>query len=177
MIFTESKLKGAYIIDPERISDERGFFARQWCVKEFAAHGLHSTVVQVNVGHSVKLGTLRGMHFQVSPYAEVKVVHCPRGAVYDVIIDFRADSPTCGEWVGVELTEENHRILYVPEGFAHGYQTLVDNTDLVYQTSEFYAKEAARGVRYNDPAFRIAWPLPVSIVSGADKNWADYEGK
>jgi dTDP-4-dehydrorhamnose 3,5-epimerase len=114
------------------------------------------------------------MHFQIAPYAEVKVVHCSRGSLYDVIIDLRDGSPTRGQWVGVELTANNGRMVYVPEGFAHGYQTLEDETDLVYQTSQFYAKEAAKGVRYNDPAFAIAWPLPVSIVSSGDTNWPDY---
>ena len=174
MIFTETKLKGAYIIDLERVTDERGFFARRWCAKEFSSHGLSPAVVQVNVGHSIKKGTIRGMHFQVAPQAEVKVVYCSRGSLYDVIIDLRDGSPTKGQWVGAELTAENGRMVYVPEGFAHGYQTLEDGTDLVYQTSQLYAKEAARGVRYNDPAFGIAWPLPAGVVSVGDKNWADY---
>jgi dTDP-4-dehydrorhamnose 3,5-epimerase len=174
MIFTETKLKGAYVIDLERVADERGFFARSWCVREFAAHGLNHAVVQVNFGHSARKGTLRGMHFQVAPYAEAKVVHCSRGALYDVIIDLREGSPTKGQWVGMELTADNRRMFYVPEGFAHGYQTLEDNTDLVYQTSQFYAKDAARGVRYNDPTFGIAWPLSVSVISTGDKGWPDY---
>ena len=174
MIFKETKLKGSYVIDLERITDERGFFARSWCAKEFSSHGLSPVIVQANVGHSTKKATIRGMHFQIAPYAEVKVVHCSRGSLYDVIIDLRDGSPTRGQWVGVELTATNGRMVYVPEGFAHGYQTLEDETDLVYQTSQFYAKEAAKGVRYNDPAFAIAWPLPVSVVSSGDTNWADY---
>jgi dTDP-4-dehydrorhamnose 3,5-epimerase len=174
MIFTETKLKGAYVIDLERVTDERGFFARYWCAKEFSSHGLSSAIAQVNIGHNAKRGTIRGMHFQIAPYAEVKVVHCIRGSLYDVFIDLRDGSPTMGQWVGVELTANNGRMVYVPEGFAHGYQTLEDETDLVYQTSQFYAKEAAKGVRYNDRAFGIAWPLPVSVVSSGDKNWADY---
>ena len=174
MIFTETKLKGAYVIDLERVTDERGFFARRWCAKEFSSHELSSVIVQANVGHSAKRGTIRGMHFQFAPYAEVKVVHCSRGALFDVIVDLRDGSLTRGQWVGVELTADNGRMLYVPEGFAHGYQTLEDKTDLVYQTSQFYAKDAARGVRYNDPAFGIVWPLPVSIVSSGDANWPDY---
>ena len=177
MIFTETKLKGAYVIDLERVTDERGFFARRWCVKEFSSHGLSPAIVQVNIGHSATRGTIRGMHFQTAPHAEVKVVYCSRGALYDVMIDLRDGSPTKGQWVGAELTADNGRMLYVPEGFAHGYQTLEDETDLVYQTSQFYAKEAANGVRYNDPAFGIPWPLPVSIVSSGDKNWPDHEGK
>lgn len=175
MIFTETKLKGAYIIDLERVTDERGFFARRWCARELASHGLNPAVVQVNVGHSGKKGTVRGMHFQVAPHAEVKIVYCSRGALYDVIIDLRDGSPTKGQWVGVELTSNNGRMLYAPEGFAHGYQTLEDATDLVYQTSQFFAKEAAKGVRFDDPAFGIAWPLPVSVISGVDQGWPDYE--
>lgn len=167
---------GAYIVDLEKVRDDRGFFARRWCAKEFSSHGLSAAIVQVNIGHSAKSGTLRGMHFQIAPYAEVKVVHCSRGALYDVIVDLRAESPTKGQWVGVELTADNGRMLYVPEGFAHGYQTLEDEADLVYQTSQFYAEEAARGVRYNDPAFGITWPLPVSVISTGDKNWPDYCG-
>jgi dTDP-4-dehydrorhamnose 3,5-epimerase len=174
MIVTETKLKGAYLIDLERISDERGFFARRWCAREFALHGLNPTVVQVNIGHSTKRGTVRGMHFQVAPNAEVKLVYCSRGALYDVIIDLREGSPTRGQWFSVELTAENGRMLYVPEGFAHGYQTLEDETDLVYQTSQFYVKESATGVRFNDPAFGIVWPLPVSIISRGDQCWPDY---
>ena len=174
MIFTETKLKGAYLIDLNRISDERGFFSRRWCAKEFALHGLNPAVVQVNIGHNVKKGTVRGMHFQTAPNAEVKLVYCSRGALYDVIVDLREGSPTKGQWFGVELTGENARMLYVPEGFAHGYQTLEDETDLVYQTSQFYAKESATGVRFNDPAFGIVWPLPVSVVSSGDQGWADY---
>ena len=158
MIFAETKLKGAYVIDLERVTDERGFFARRWCAKEFSSHGLSPAVVQVNIGHNIKKGTIRGMHFQITPFAEVKVVYCSRGAVYDVIVDLRDGSPTKGQWIGAELTAENGRMLYVPEGFAHGYQTLEDETDLVYQTSQFYANEAANGVRYNDPAFGITWP-------------------
>jgi dTDP-4-dehydrorhamnose 3,5-epimerase len=174
MIFTETKLQGAYVIDLERVTDERGFFARRWCAKEFSSHGLSPVIVQANVGHSARMGTIRGMHFQVAPYAEVKVVHCSRGSLYDVIIDLRDGSPTRGQWVGVELTADNGRMLYVPEGFAHGYQTLEDETDLVYQTSQFYAKDAAKGVRYNDPEVGIVWPLPVSIVSSGDSSWPDY---
>ncbi|MBK9948853.1 MAG: dTDP-4-dehydrorhamnose 3,5-epimerase [Nitrospira sp.] len=175
MIFHETKLKGAYLIDLDRISDERGFFSRRWCAKEFARHGLNPAVVQVNIGHNIKKGTVRGMHFQIDPNREVKLVYCSRGSLYDVIIDLREGSPTHGQWIGAELTAENARMLYVPEGFAHGYQTLEDETDLVYQTSQFYAKESASGVRFNDPAFDIVWPLPVSTVSSGDQGWSDYK--
>ena len=174
MNFTETKLKGSYVIDLERVTDERGYFARRWCAKEFSSHGLSIAMVQANVGHNIKKGTIRGMHFQTAPYAEVKVVQCSRGALYDVIIDLRDGSPTKGQWVGAELTANNGRMLYVPEGFAHGYQTLEDETDLIYQTSHFYFKEAAKGVRYNDPAFGITWPLPVSVISSGDEKWPDY---
>lgn len=174
MIFEETKLKGAYLIDLERISDERGFFSRHWCAREFASNGLNQAVAQVNIGHNAKKGTVRGMHYQVIPNAEAKLVHCSRGALYDVIIDLREGSPTKGQWFGVELTADNGRMLYVPEGFAHGYQTLEDETDLVYQTSQFYAKESATGVRFNDPAFEIVWPLPVSLISSGDQRWPDY---
>lgn len=174
MIFTETKLKGAYLIELDRVTDERGYFARRWCTKEFSSHGLSPIVAQVNIGHSAKKGTVRGMHFQTAPHAEVKVVYCSRGSLYDVIIDLRNGSPTKGRWVGMELTADNGCMLYVPEGFAHGYQTLEDDTDLVYQTSQFYAKESATGVRYNDSGFGITWPLPVSIVSSMDTHWPDY---
>lgn len=177
MIFTETKLKGAYLIDLEKISDERGFFSRRSCAKEFALQGLNPAVVQVNIGHNAKKGTVRGMHFQVAPNAEVKLVYCTRGALYDVIIDLREGSPTQGQWFGVELTADNSRMLYVPEGFAHGYQTLEDETDLVYQASQFYAKESATGVRFNDPAFGIVWPLSVSLISSGDRLWPDYPGE
>jgi dTDP-4-dehydrorhamnose 3,5-epimerase len=174
MIFTETKLKGAYLIDLKGISDERGFFARRWCAREFASQGLNPAVVQVNIGHNAKKGTVRGMHFQLAPNAEVKLVYCSRGSLYDVIIDLREGSPTKGQWFGVELTADNGRMLYVPEGFAHGYQTLENETDLVYQTSQFYAKESATGVRFNDPAFGIVWPLQVSLMSSGDQCWPDY---
>lgn len=174
MIFTETKLKGAYLVDLEKISDNRGFFSRRWCAREFTSHGLNPAVVQVNMGHNIKKGTVRGMHFQVAPNAEVKLVYCSKGALYDVIIDLREGSATKGQWFGVELTADNGRMLYVPEGFAHGYQSLEDETDLVYQASQFYVKESATGVRFNDPAFGIVWPLPVNIVSSGDQCWLDY---
>ncbi len=167
-----NELKGAHAINLERVTDERGFFARRWCAKEFLSHGLSPAIVQVNIGHSAnKRGTIRGMHSQ---YAEVKVVYGSRGALYNVIVDLRDGPSAKGLWVGAELTADNGRMLYVPEGFAYGYQTLEDETDLVYQTSQLYAKEAAKDVRYNDPAFEITWPLPASIVSVEDANWPDY---
>jgi len=172
--FTETKLKGAYIIDIREIADDRGFFARGWCEDEFKQHGLNPRVAQLNLGFNLKRGTLRGMHFQKAPKAEVKVVRCTRGAVFDVMVDLRPDSPTRGRWVGVELTEDNHRMLYVPEGFAHGYQTLADRSEIHYQTSEFYAPELATGVRFDDPVFGIEWPLPVESISDQDREWPLY---
>ena len=174
MIFTETKLPGAYLIDIEKRGDQRGFFARAWCRKEFEAHGLTPHVVQANISLSKWKGTLRGMHYQVAPYAEAKSVRCIRGAIYDVIIDLRPDSPTYMQWLGVELTAENYRMLYVPEGFAHGFQTLVDNTEVTYLVSQFYTPEAEGGARYDDPAFGIEWPLEVQIISDKDKSWPNY---
>jgi dTDP-4-dehydrorhamnose 3,5-epimerase len=174
MHFTETQLVGAYIVDLQRIGDERGFFARAWCQKEFEAHGLLANISQVNVGFSSRKGTLRGLHFQVPPHAEAKFVRCTRGAIYDVIVDLRPDSPTFRHWVAVELTAENHRMLYVPEGFAQGYQTLSDDAEMCYQTTQFYHAGAASGVRHDDPAFGIEWPLPVSVISEADRTWPDF---
>ena len=174
MNFIETKLKSAYIIDIKEIEDERGFFARGWCQDEFETHKLNPNIVQLNIGFNHKRGTLRGMHFQNTPKEEAKLVRCTRGAIYDVIIDLRRDSPTHRQWLGVELTEDNHRMLYVPEGFAHGYQTLVDRTEIYYQTSQFYAPELASGVCFDDPAFGIRWPLPVEVISNQDRQWPLY---
>jgi dTDP-4-dehydrorhamnose 3,5-epimerase len=174
MIFTETRLKGAYSVDIERREDQRGFFARGWCAEEFEAHDLNPRMVQSNIGFSIKKGTLRGMHYQVQPEAEAKLVRCTTGAIYDVIVDLRPDSPTHKQWIGVELTADNRRMLYIPEGFAHGYQTLADDTEMYYQTSQFYAPASARGVRYDDPAFGIVWPLQVALISNADQAWPGY---
>ena len=174
MILTETRLDGAFTIDLQPIEDERGFFARTWCRQEFSDHGLNAEVAQVNIGYSRRSGTLRGMHFQDQPHAEVKVVRCTRGLVYDVIIDLRPTSPTFKRWLAIELSAENHRVLYVPEGVAHGYQTLVDDTEICYQTSRPYTAAAARGVRYDDPAFGVEWALPVSVISKADETWPDF---
>jgi len=164
MKFTETKLKGAYIIEPERLEDERGFFARTFCQKEFEAHGLNSSLVQCSISYNKRKGTLRGMHYQVAPNAEVKLVRCTKGAIYDVIIDLRSDSPTFCQWISVELNIENHRMLYIPEGFPHGFQTLEDDTEVFYQMSEYHASEYARGVRWNDPVFGIEWPENTKII-------------
>ena len=168
MIFTETELKGAFIIDLEQRQDRRGFFARTFCTEEFEAHGLKPTVVQCNLSFNYKKGTLRGMHYQTNPVAEAKLVRCSQGAIYDVIIDLRPESPTYLSHIGVELTAENRRSLYIPEMFAHGFQTLTDEAEVVYQMSEFYAPECQRGLRYDDPALGIHWPLPVSEISDKD---------
>ena len=174
MIFRETKLRGSFIIELERLEDQRGFFARGWCKKEFESHGVKSSLVQANISMNKERGTLRGMHYQTSPYIETKLVRCTRGSVYDVIVDLRQDSSTYKQWLGVKLTSDNYRMLYVPKGFAHGYQTLEDNTELFYHVSEFYTPTAERGVRYNDSAFAISWPLEVQVISDKDKSWPDY---
>jgi dTDP-4-dehydrorhamnose 3,5-epimerase len=175
MRFHGTRLDGAFIIELDLIEDERGFFARRWCEREFSAHGLSGRVVQTNTSRSKRAGTIRGMHYQVPPHAEAKLVWCTRGAAQSVIIDLRPDSPTCGTWLAVELTAENSRMLYVPEGFAHGYQSLLDDTEVTYHTTEFYAPEAEGGIRPDDPGFGIVWPLPATEVSMKDRNWPDYE--
>jgi len=174
VIFIETALKGAFIIEPEKLEDERGFFARTWCQQEFATHRLNPRLVQCNISFNRRKGTLRGMHYQAKLHEEAKLVRCTRGAVYDVIIDLRLDSPTFKQWVAVELTADNRRMLYVPEGFAHGFQTLEDCTDIFYQMSEFYAPAYARGVRWNDPAFGIQWPLAERIISERDQSYPDF---
>ena len=174
MNFTEIGLAGAYVIDLNQLRDERGFFARGYCSKEFEAQGLASRVVQSNVSFNLKKATLRGMHYQVTPYEETKLVRCTRGAIYDVIIDLRPQSKTFQKWFGVELTEDNYRMLYVPEGFAHGFETLADRSEVVYHVSEFYTPNAEQGIRYNEPAFGIRWPLEVQVISEKDKNWPDF---
>ena len=174
MLFTETGLAGAVVVDLEAHVDERGFFARSWCSREFEAHGLNPRVVQCNVSANAARGTLRGMHYQLAPHAEVKLVRCTRGAVYDVIIDLRETSPTYLRHVAVELTAENHRALYIPEGFAHGFLTLTDDSEVFYQMSAFYEPGAARGVRWDDRAFGISWPLPVTVISKRDRGYPDF---
>ncbi|NER36174.1 MAG: dTDP-4-dehydrorhamnose 3,5-epimerase [Oscillatoria sp. SIO1A7] len=171
MIFAETKLKGAYIIDLERRQDDRGFFARSFCQEEFGSNGLHTQFVQCNISFNHQKGTLRGMHYQVEPHAEAKLVRCTMGAIYDVIIDLRPESPTFKQWLGVELTGDNRRMFYIPEGFAHGFQTLSDRAEVFYQMAEFYHPESARGVRWNDPAFGIKWPLEPSAISSKDRSY------
>lgn len=175
MVFVETKLKGVYIIEPERIEDARGFFASTFDQRDFEARGLNPRVARCNSSFSKKKGTLRGMHYQVAPYAEAKLVRCTAGAIYDVAVDLRPDSPTFKRWVAVELTHDNRRALYIPEGCAHGFQTLVDDVDVYYQVSEFYRPEAGRGVRWNDPAFGVQWPFPENpILSDRDRSYPDY---
>jgi len=174
MIFKETKLKGAYIIELEPLEDERGFFARSFCQKEFEEHGLNPRIVQCNISYNKKKGTLRGMHYQITPYQEAKLVCCTKGAIYDVIIDLRKDSPTLKQWIAVELTAENRRMLYVPEGFAHGFQTLKDDTVVFYQMSEFYHPECARGVRWDDSVFGIIWPIAPGIISERDRVYPSF---
>lgn len=174
--FVPTKLDGVYIIDVERRQDERGYFGRLWCEREMAAQGLSTNIVQINVAVSLKQGTLRGMHLQSAPFAEVKIIRCQRGALYDVIVDLRPESASYKQWVGVELSEENGRMLYAPEGCAHGYVTLRDNTELSYSTSRFYAPASAHGVRFDDPALAIQWPVAVRVVSEQDRNWPVLAG-
>jgi dTDP-4-dehydrorhamnose 3,5-epimerase len=174
MIFTGTPLPGAYAIDLERLADERGFFARTRCRREFEAHGLNPDVAQCNVSVSHKRGTLRGMHYQAAPRAEAKLVRCTAGAIYDVIVDLRADSKMFKQWFAVELSADNRRMLYIPEGLAHGFLTLADNVEVSYEMSEFYAPECARGVRWNDPAFAIRWPLEITMISERDRTYPDF---
>jgi dTDP-4-dehydrorhamnose 3,5-epimerase len=168
MVLTETRLAGAHVIDLQRLEDERGFFARAFCQREFSEHGLDATVVQCNLSGSTHRGTLRGLHYQLAPRAEAKLVRCVRGAMYDVIVDLRPASSTFLQWVGVVLTAESGRALFVPKGFAHGFQTLEDDTEVFYQMSDFYAPEAARGIRWNDPLLGVAWPEDVRCISARD---------
>jgi dTDP-4-dehydrorhamnose 3,5-epimerase len=176
MIFKETNLSGAFVVDLERFEDERGFFARCWSDEEAAAQGLNPRMVETNLSFNPKEGTLRGMHFQIAPHAQPKLVRCTAGAIYDVIIDLRPESVTFKRWIAVELTAVNHRQLYIPEGFAHGFQTLVDNTEVVYQMSGPYAPESARGVRWNDPLFAIDWPPADRIIIARDQTYPDFTG-
>ena len=171
MIFLETKLEGAFILDVDRREDNRGFFARVFCQREFAAHGLKPLIAQANVAFNKKRGTVRGMHFQFPPAAETKLVRCTRGAIVDIIVDLRPESPTYLDHVAVELTADNHRALYVPERFAHGYQVLEDVTETSYQVGEFYTPGAEGGLLYNDPRLGLTWPIPVTEISLKDDSW------
>ena len=174
MIFIETKLAGACIVEIEKQEDERGFFARSWCRREFEAHGLNPNLAQCNISFNTKKGTMRGMHFQAEPFEEAKLVRCTMGSLYDVIVDLRQDSPNYRKHLSIILTSDNRTMLYVPERFAHGFLTLDDNTEIFYQIWEFYVPKYARGFRWNDPAFGIEWPSEVKIMSDRDRNYPDF---
>jgi len=174
MIFTELELKGAFLVEVKKIEDERGFFGRAWCKNEFIEHGLNPNFVQLNTSFSKKKGTIRGMHFQVDPYQEAKFIRCTRGRIFDVIIDLRPGSPTFMKWVGNELSADNYRMVYVPGNFAHGFVTLEDNSEVYYPVTEFYTPGAERGLRYNDPAFKIQWPIEITTASAKDVSHNDF---
>ena len=174
MDFHETPLEGAYVIEPKKIVDDRGFFGRVWCKDEFEQIGLNYHLAQSNFGFSHHKGTLRGLHFQVAPHAEVKILRCTKGSIFDVIVDLRRDSKTFKKWFGIELNEKNSKMIYVPEGFAQGYMTLEDNTEIYYHTTCSYHPESAFGVRYNDPAFQIDWPLKPAVISEQDQKWPDF---
>lgn len=177
MIFGATQIAGAWLIDIEPLRDERGFFSRTWCQRELTAHGLDAEIAQESVSWNHERGTTRGLHFQRPPHAEIKIVRCTRGAIFDVIVDIRPDSPTFRQWQGVELTADNRRAFYIPKGCAHGFQTLANETEISYVISTFYVPQASAGYRYNDPAFGITWPLPVTIISENDLRWPDFEAK
>jgi dTDP-4-dehydrorhamnose 3,5-epimerase len=174
MIFGTTRFDGAWLIDIEPREDRRGFFARTWCRQELAAQGLDTEVAQESLSYNLHRGTVRGLHFQRSPHEETKIVRCTRGAIFDVIVDLRPRSPTYLKWQGFELTAENRRAIYIPKGFGHGFQSLTDDAEIAYQISAFYAPEAAAGFRYDDAAFGVAWPLPVTIISEHDLGWPAF---
>lgn len=174
MIFTETKLSGAYVIELEPLADSRGFFARTFCRKEFEAHGIDTHVEQCDISFNKRRGTLRGMHYQVAPFAEPKLVRCTAGSIYDVIIDLRSSSPTFKQHFAVELSAEDRKMLFIPVGFAHGFQTLCDNVEVFYQMGQAFSAEHARGVRWNDPAFGIQWPEDERIIIERDRNYPDF---
>jgi dTDP-4-dehydrorhamnose 3,5-epimerase len=175
MIFTETKLKGAFIVEIKQINDERGFFGRSWCRREMEEHGLNGNVVQSNTSFSKMKGTLRGLHYQKHPYEETKFMRCTKGAIYDVIVDLRKDSPTFLQWMGVELTEDNYKMLYVPKNFAHGFITLSDNSEVTYLVTEYYTPGAESGIRFDDKKLNIQWAVPVTVVSEKDRNHPDLD--
>jgi dTDP-4-dehydrorhamnose 3,5-epimerase len=175
MVFTETGVTGAYLVDVESTQDERGFFARSWCQREFARRGLNGQIVQCNISRNHQRGTLRGLHYQTGPHKEAKLVRCTRGAIFDVVLDLRPRSNTYLRHDGVLLTEDNHRALYIPEGCGHGFLTLSEGAEVFYQMSQFYEPSAARGVRWNDPAFNISWPEIVRVISERDRSYPDFE--
>lgn len=170
MIFTETKLQGAFIINVKKLEDERGFFGRSFCVNEFKSHGLNPNIVQANISQNKKKGILRGLHMQKAPFEETKLVRCTRGSIYDVIVDMRSQSPTFKQWIGVELTADNYQMLYVPEGFAHSYLTLEDDSEVMYNVTQFYNASSEVGFRWDDPAFNIIWPVEPIIISERDRS-------
>ena len=174
MQFIPTPLRDAHIITPDKLTDERGFFARTWCQQAFLDRGLDANLSQCSISFNHQLGTLRGLHWQIPPFAETKLVRCTQGAIYDVIVDLRPDSDTFRQWMAVYLTATNHQALYIPQGFAHGFQTLAANTEVFYQMSGLYAPAAARGLRWNDPSFAIEWPIEISIISQRDRDYPDY---
>lgn len=175
MKFSKTKIAGVFEIEIEPFLDDRGFFARTWCRKEFEAQGLDPKLVQCSVSFNTRKGTLRGIHYQEAPYAEAKLIRCVRGSVFDVVVDLRSSSPTFKQWVAVVLNSEKHNMVFVPQGCAHGFLTLENETEVFYQMSEFYDAESARGIRWNDPAFRIAWPDKVEVISKRDRTYPNYE--
>ncbi len=178
MKYKETLLRGVLIVKLDRIEDDRGYFARTWCAQEFEEHGLNNTVAQCNTAWNKRRGTLRGMHYQIDPYSEVKLVRCIRGAVFDAVIDLRPGSPTYLKTFHIELSEDNHRMLYIPEGFAHGYLTLTDGAEVFYQVSQFYTPGAEAGIRWNDPLFDIPWPLSEpAVISEKDQQWPNYKSQ
>ena len=174
MKFHETKLPGVFEVHIEQKTDERGFFARTWCINEFESHHLNPRLVQCNVSFNTNKGTLRGMHYQAEPHAEAKLVRCTSGAIYDVVIDLRPESPTFKSWVGVVLSAANRQALFIPERCAHGFFTLTDATEVFYQMSEFYHADSARGLRWNDPAFKVEWPGEVEVISERDRTYPDF---
>jgi dTDP-4-dehydrorhamnose 3,5-epimerase len=174
MIFRKTKFDGVFIIEIEKQEDERGFFARSWDTKEFEKYGLNNKLVQCNISYNKNKGTIRGMHYQIAPYEETKIIRCTKGKIFDVIIDLRTKSKTFKNWIGIELSSNKHNMLYVPGGIAHGFQTLEDNTEIFYQMSEFYNPKFARGIRWDDPTFSIKWPLSVNFISIKDKSYENF---
>lgn len=175
MIFNETALQGAFLIEIKKIEDHRGFFGRAWCQQEFEQAGINSNIRQINTSLTHKKGTIRGMHYQIDPHQEGKLIRCTRGRIYDVMIDLRPDSPTFMQWIGHELSENNYRMVYVPENFAHGFVTLEDHCEVYYPVTEFYTPGSERGIRYNDPAFKIEWPIDIEVVSDKDMSHPDFD--
>jgi dTDP-4-dehydrorhamnose 3,5-epimerase len=174
MIFTETKLKGAWVIEIKKLEDDRGFFGRSWCRNEFEEHGLNGNICQINTSLTLNKGTIRGMHYQIDPYQETKFIRCTRGRIYDVIVDLRPASPTFMQWIGNELSADDYKMVYVPENFAHGFVSLEDYSEVYYPVTQFYAPGAERGIKWNDPALNIKWPVEVKIVSEKDSTHPDF---